>query len=270
MFPVGRLDADTEGLLLLTNDGELAHRLTHPRYGVEKEYLAEVDGGHVAPGALRRLREGVELDDGRTAPATVSQPSPGRAAHRRSTRAATARCGGCARRSATRCTGWCAPASARSATAGSRRARGGRSRPTRCAASPSPPRAAGTIAPRDGVPRPRHELPRSGGRSSAGASSLARSIGSLDEPGAPRVNVIGLGLIGGSIALGLRDAGWDVSGDDIKADRAERRVGAAASTPSASTPTPRITFVAVPVLAVADQVERALAETAAWSPTSAA
>jgi 23S rRNA pseudouridine2605 synthase len=62
-FPVGRLDRDTEGLLLLTNDGELAELLTHPRHGVEKEYLAEVEGVP-APGALRRLREGVELEDG--------------------------------------------------------------------------------------------------------------------------------------------------------------------------------------------------------------
>ena len=63
VFPVGRLDRDTEGLLLLMNDGDLAHRLTHPRYGVEKEYLAEVDG---APSGRRlaRLRRGVELSDG--------------------------------------------------------------------------------------------------------------------------------------------------------------------------------------------------------------
>jgi len=71
VFPVGRLDADTEGLLLLTNDGELTHRLTHPSFGVDKEYLAEVEGTP-SRGALRRLRDGVELDDGLTAPATVS------------------------------------------------------------------------------------------------------------------------------------------------------------------------------------------------------
>ena len=70
VFPVGRLDYHTEGLLLLTNDGELAHGLAHPSRGVEKEYLAEVVG---VPGraALRRLREGVDLDDGPTAPARV-------------------------------------------------------------------------------------------------------------------------------------------------------------------------------------------------------
>ena len=78
MFPVGRLDADTEGLLLLTNDGELANRIAHPRHGVDKEYLA--DGrrrGRSPPARVRRLRDGVELDDGLTAPAKVSQPSPG-------------------------------------------------------------------------------------------------------------------------------------------------------------------------------------------------
>jgi 23S rRNA pseudouridine2605 synthase len=72
VFPVGRLDQDTEGLLLLTNDGPLAHRLTHPSYGVEKEYLAEVDRVP-SPGGLRQLREGVELEDGVTAPARVAR-----------------------------------------------------------------------------------------------------------------------------------------------------------------------------------------------------
>jgi pseudouridine synthase len=63
VFPVGRLDLDSEGLLLLTNDGALAERLTHPRYGVEKEYLAEVEGTP-APKHLAAIRRGVELDDG--------------------------------------------------------------------------------------------------------------------------------------------------------------------------------------------------------------
>jgi len=76
VFPVGRLDAATEGLLLLTNDGDLAHRLTHPSFGVEKEYLAQV-ARPLPAGVLRRLREGVELEDGMTAPAQVSQPEPG-------------------------------------------------------------------------------------------------------------------------------------------------------------------------------------------------
>ena len=76
VFPVGRLDADTEGLLLLTNDGDLAHRLTHPSFGVEKEYLAQVEG-NPSPAALRRLREGVELEDGRTAPARATLVAPG-------------------------------------------------------------------------------------------------------------------------------------------------------------------------------------------------
>lgn len=76
VYPVGRLDADTEGLLLLTNDGDVTFRLTHPSYGVEKEYLAHVEGDP-SRGALRQLREGVELDDGLTAPAKVSVVSPG-------------------------------------------------------------------------------------------------------------------------------------------------------------------------------------------------
>ncbi|MDQ6909553.1 MAG: rRNA pseudouridine synthase [Actinomycetota bacterium] len=75
VFSVGRLDTDTEGLLLLTNDGDLAHRLSHPSFGIEKEYLAEVEG-RVTPGEVRRLREGVVLDDGRTAPAKVSVVAP--------------------------------------------------------------------------------------------------------------------------------------------------------------------------------------------------
>ena len=80
VFPVGRLDAATEGLILLTNDGELANRVAHPSAGVEKEYLADVEvtaGRSVSPGAIRMLREGVALDDGVTAPAKVTQASPG-------------------------------------------------------------------------------------------------------------------------------------------------------------------------------------------------
>ena len=75
VYPVGRLDLETEGLLLITNDGDLTHRLTHPSFGVEKEYLVEVDQ-EMSRGHLRRLREGVELDDGMTAPAKASQVSP--------------------------------------------------------------------------------------------------------------------------------------------------------------------------------------------------
>lgn len=72
VFPVGRLDADTTGALLLTNDGELAYRLTHPRYGVPKTYLVEVRG-EVKDPTLRQLGEGVVLEDGPTAPAQVQR-----------------------------------------------------------------------------------------------------------------------------------------------------------------------------------------------------
>lgn len=71
LYPVGRLDADSSGLILLTNDGELANRLTHPSFQVEKTYRAKLGGGTVGEDALRALRSGVELDDGPTAPARV-------------------------------------------------------------------------------------------------------------------------------------------------------------------------------------------------------
>jgi pseudouridine synthase len=77
VVPVGRLDADTTGALLLTNDGALAHRLAHPRYGVEKVYEVHVDGDPAAE-ALRRLAGGVQLEDGPTAPARVRRLGPGR------------------------------------------------------------------------------------------------------------------------------------------------------------------------------------------------
>ncbi len=75
VFPVGRLDMDSEGLILVTNDGELTHRLTHPSFGVPKEYLVQVEGEPTS-GEVRRLREGVELDDGMTAPARVAVVAP--------------------------------------------------------------------------------------------------------------------------------------------------------------------------------------------------
>jgi 23S rRNA pseudouridine2605 synthase len=74
VFPVGRLDRETEGLLLVTNDGELANRLTHPRHGVEKEYLAEVDGAPTER-HLARLRRGVDLEDGPARPIAVRSVS---------------------------------------------------------------------------------------------------------------------------------------------------------------------------------------------------
>ena len=77
VVPVGRLDADTTGALLLTNDGDLAHRLAHPRYEIEKVYEAEVEG-EPNDASLRRLAEGVELEDGRTAPTRVRRLGPRR------------------------------------------------------------------------------------------------------------------------------------------------------------------------------------------------
>jgi 23S rRNA pseudouridine2605 synthase len=75
VFPVGRLDRDTEGLLVLTNDGQLTHRLTHPSFGVDKEYVAHVEG-RPTRAEVRRLREGIELEDGRTAPAQAAVVGP--------------------------------------------------------------------------------------------------------------------------------------------------------------------------------------------------
>ncbi|HEX2071843.1 MAG TPA: pseudouridine synthase [Thermoleophilaceae bacterium] len=77
LYPVGRLDADSTGLILLTNDGALAERLTHPRYEVEKVYRVEVDPPRPSERAMRALRDGVELDDGRTAPARAHLVEPG-------------------------------------------------------------------------------------------------------------------------------------------------------------------------------------------------
>ena len=76
LYPVGRLDADTTGLILLTNDGELAYRLTHPSFEVDKTYRAVVAGGPVREQALRVLRAGVLLEDGMTAPARVTRVKP--------------------------------------------------------------------------------------------------------------------------------------------------------------------------------------------------
>lgn len=77
LYPVGRLDADTTGLILLTNDGELANKLTHPRYEVEKIYRVSVEPAPVSESSLRAMRDGLDLEDGRTAPAHVRQVQPG-------------------------------------------------------------------------------------------------------------------------------------------------------------------------------------------------
>jgi 23S rRNA pseudouridine2605 synthase len=76
LYPVGRLDADSTGLILLTDDGDLAHRLTHPSFEVPRTYHARVRRAPVREEALSALREGVELDDGRTAPARVKRLAP--------------------------------------------------------------------------------------------------------------------------------------------------------------------------------------------------
>jgi 23S rRNA pseudouridine2605 synthase len=78
LYPVGRLDFDTTGLILLTNDGDLAHRLTHPSFEVPRTYLARVRRPPVRAAAVEALRAGVELDDGRTAPARVRRLAPDR------------------------------------------------------------------------------------------------------------------------------------------------------------------------------------------------
>jgi 23S rRNA pseudouridine2605 synthase len=77
LYPVGRLDAETTGLILLTDDGELADLLTHPRYEVHKTYVVKVRGGEVGADDLETLRSGVELEDGLTLPAAVEQTAPG-------------------------------------------------------------------------------------------------------------------------------------------------------------------------------------------------
>ena len=124
LFHVGRLDTDTAGLLLLTNDGEFAQRMAHPSYEVDKTYVAEVDG-RVSRETLDTLLAGVELDDG---PVTVSAAQAGRARARAtsrssswsSTRAATGSCAACSTTSATRSASSPAPPSARSSWSGSR------------------------------------------------------------------------------------------------------------------------------------------------------
>ena len=116
LFPVGRLDYETTGLLLFTTDGEIAHRLLHPSRHVEKVYRVLVDGRATEP-ELDRLREGVSLDDGLTAPARVQGAALlGRhdvLRDRHLVRAESARCAGCSRRSGTPCSSCTASASGR-------------------------------------------------------------------------------------------------------------------------------------------------------------
>ena len=162
VFPVGRLDLDTEGLLLLTNDGELTHRLTHPSLR-GREGVPGRGRGSSRPGAIRRLREGVELEDGMTAPAKVDAgrpgivrivdprgPQPPGPAHVRGGRPS-------------RASAWCGPASGRSATASSSRGVAGARPPTRCATLER-----AVVA---GLDRPQRARARAGPIGGAGAST---------------------------------------------------------------------------------------------------
>ena len=184
VFPVGRLDVDTEGLLLLTNDGELTHRLTHPSLGVEKEYLAEVAGGASAPGALRRLRDGVELDDGvDRAGQGRRSPSPGvlritiHEGRNRQVRRMCEAVGHPVQRLVR----------ARIGPLRDRPAGAGRVARARRLAEVRQPRCASVVA--------------------TGTGSLTGRDGDSSPTRPRRANVIGLGLIGGSIALALRERG---------------------------------------------------------------
>ena len=232
VFAVGRLDAATEGLLLLTNDGELANRIAHPSHGVDKEYLVEVEGGPVSAGGLRRLREGIELDDGVTAPATASPADARRAVdrHPRGPQPPD-------------------PADVRG------------DRPPGAPSGPHSDRADLRSHARPGDVAGAHGRRASGpyrGRRRAG--SPVRSADVNDPP--RRANVIGLGLVGGSIGLAPARAGMARQRRRRRSRPARpRRSSAARSTPRVSIRRAEITFVAVPVLSIADQVKRALAET---------
>ena len=136
VFPVGRLDRDSEGLLLLTNDGDLANRVAHPRYGVEKEYLAEVDGEPTAR-AASRLRGEIELEDGPARARSVRVVAASRAGalrmvmtEGRKERSVACLPWACPSR------GWCVCAWARSVSVGWHRASSGPSTSTRSRRSP--------------------------------------------------------------------------------------------------------------------------------------
>ena len=131
LYHVGRLDYDTEGLMLLMNDGELAHRLTHPSYGVLKTYLADVPGP-VSRDTGRRLLSGIELADGVASAdkfRVIERAARGPWWRSPCTRDASTSCGACWPRPATRSAGWSAPTSARSRWARCGRAPAARSPP---------------------------------------------------------------------------------------------------------------------------------------------
>ena len=113
MFPVGRLDRDTEGLLILTNDGELSHLLTHPSHGVAKEYLARWTAARRRPGPCAPCARASSSSDGTDGAGRGRRAWPRASCASSSTRGATARSAGCATPSAIRCRAWCAPASGR-------------------------------------------------------------------------------------------------------------------------------------------------------------
>ncbi len=233
VFPVGRLDADTEGLLLLTNDGDITHRITHPSHGVEKEYLAHVKGS-VTHGELRRLprrRRARRRHDGpRRGVAAVSRrppvddprgPQPSGTADVRCDRPSGA--------------------------------------PTRAHAG-GPDHRPVVAARRLARAQHRRASGVDGGRCRAGTPVRFRSVSS--PVATPRTaNVIGLGLVGGSIAFGLRRRGWRVYGDDARADTMARALEIGAIDGAGLATDAEITFVSVPVRAIDEAVKRALTET---------
>ncbi len=254
VFPVGRLDADSEGLLLLTNDGDLAQRLAHPSYGVEKEYVVET-AGVPTPGALRRLRQGVTLDDGPTAPARVGVVAPGvlrivvHEGRNRQVRRMCEAVGFPVRRLVRTRIGplsdhrlapgqWrvLAPDEVRALAAG---------------AAPRPPWPAAPVPP-------------------DGPSGLDSMPTMPPEAARRRAAVVGTGLIGGSIGLALRARGWHVTGSDADHASAERALALGALDAVGEDTEAEITFVATPVGAVEAEARRSSTGwrvPTPWSPT---
>ena len=215
VFPVGRLDVETEGLLLITNDGDLANRIAHPSHGVDKEYLAQVEGGAVSAGQVRQLREGDRARRRRHGTRQGVATRAGRPPDRRSTRARIARSAGCATRSVI---------------------------PVRRLVRTR----IGPITDRSLRPGRLARVDRATSATPWSRRSPLRSP-AVTEP--RRANVIGLGLIGGSIALACAPRGWWVARRRRPSCRSPTAavdrgvIDAAGLDPDAT-----ITFVAVPVL----------------------